>query len=355
MNKTNSDRYEFVYPNYNLVKNINFENNFFENLNINSSGNQKKHKTNVYEGVQINDFLITSKEFVNTFGFINNFEVMIKNVNSHGKNSSKFKNDEQSEVFSLISYNNSFPLIKEIGKYDHFLTPKLSLKHSPNDTKNITNEERYLNIDNVFSNNRIGFNETVESGSTLTLGFDFNTKDGRNNTLINSSVASVFRDEEDHNLPTKSTLNKKQSDIVGKFEFFPSDVLDFKYNYSIDNDIDQFNLHRIENKFKVNNFVNNFIFYEENNIIGKNSYYENTLSYNIDASNSLSFKTRENKKDNITEFYNLIYEYKNDCLTASIKYNKEYYTTNNLKPKEELFFNITLVPLGSTETESLID
>ena len=58
MNKTNSDRYEFVYPNFNFVKNINFENNFFENLNINSSGNQKKYKTNVYEGVQINDLIL---------------------------------------------------------------------------------------------------------------------------------------------------------------------------------------------------------------------------------------------------------------------------------------------------------
>ena len=42
---------------------------------------------------------------------------------------------------------------------------------------------------------------------------------------------------------------------------FPTEILDFQYNYS-DNDIDQFNLHRFENKFKVNNFVV-FVFYEE--------------------------------------------------------------------------------------------
>ena len=63
----------------------------------------------------------------------------------------------------------------------------------------------------------------------------------------------------------------------------------------------------------------------------------------------------EKIKDNLTEFYNLIYEYKNDCLTASIKYNKEYYTSNNLKPNEELFFTLTLIPLGSTQTDSIID
>ena len=80
-----------------------------------------------------------------------------------------------------------------------------------------------------------------------------------------------------------------------------------------------------------------------------------TFSYLFNEKSSISFKTRENKKDNLTEFYNLIYEYKNDCLTASIRYNKEYYKNGALKPKEDLFFNLTLIPLGSTETESVID
>ena len=104
----------------------------------------------------------------------------------------------------------------------------------------------------------------------------------------------------------------------------------------------------------LNNFVNTFSFYEKNNLIGKKSYYENNLIYNFDKKNSLTFKTRENKTDNLTEYYNLIYEYKNDCLTASIRYNKEYYSNNVTKPNEELFFNITLIPLGSTESDNIL-
>ena len=49
---------------------------------------------------------------------------------------------------------------------------------------------------------------------------------------------------------------------------------------------------------------------------------------------------------NITEFYNLIYEYKNNCLTASIEYNKDYYKDVNIDPEENLFIKIKLVPLG---------
>jgi hypothetical protein len=35
-------------------------------------------------------------------------------------------------------------------------------------------------------------------------------------------------------------------------------------------------------------------------------------------------------------------------------YNKEYYQGNNVKPFEQLFFNITLIPLGGTQTNNLI-
>ena len=92
-----------------------------------------------------------------------------------------------------------------------------------------------------------------------------------------------------------------------------------------------------------------------NILVGDKSYYENEFAYNFDQKNSLSFKTRNNKKDNLTEFYNLIYQYKTDCLIASLRYNKEYYSNSTKKPNEELFFNITLIPLGSTQTESIID
>ena len=171
----------------------------------------------------------------------------------------------------------------------------------------------------------------------------FEKKDQENNnTILSSKIATVFRDEINENLPTSSTLNKKQSDFVGEINFNPNQIVQFDYNYSINNDLDEINMHKFENTFSVNNFVNKFTFYEENNLVGKKSFYENDFTYNLNSNNSLTFKTRENKTDNLTEYYNLIYEYKNDCLTASIRYNKEYYTNNNLRPSEELFFISTV-------------
>ena len=43
----------------------------------------------------------------------------------------------------------------------------------------------------------------------------------------------------------------------------------------------------------------------------------------MDKSNSLKFSTRENKSKDLTEYYNLMYQYKNDCLAASIEYKSD--------------------------------
>ena len=66
----------------------------------------------------------------------------------------------------------------------------------------------------------------------------------------------------------------------------------------------------------------------------------------MDESNSLSFSTRKNKTIDLTEYYNLSYQYKNDCLSASVEYNKEYYSDRDIKPNESIFFKLTIIPFG---------
>jgi len=356
MNRPNSDRFEYIYPTYNLSKITIAENNFIDNFTISSFGSQKKILTNVYEGVQINDLLINSLNFDNRLGINNNFELLFKNVNTKGKNSPKYKENSQAELLSLLKYDLSFPLLKKENNYKNLLIPKISLMHSPNDGKNIKNEERILDVNNIFSSNRIGFNDTIEGGTSITVGLDFKKEIlNGNKDYFSSNIATVIRDKQNDNLPYNSSLNQKYSDIVGEINYKPNNILDLKYNYSINQDIDEINLHKFENTIKINNFVNSFIFYEENNLTGNESYYENLITYNYNNKNSLSFKMKENKKTNLTEYYNLIYEYKNDCLIASLRYNKEYYYGNNVKPNEQLFFNLTLIPLGSTKTDNLVD
>ena len=52
------------------------------------------------------------------------------------------------------------------------------------------------------------------------------------------------------------------------------------------------------------------------------------------------------------EFYNLSYEYINDCLRAGLVY-REFYKDSELEPEDTLMFKITLVPFGNINTPSL--
>ena len=88
-----------------------------------------------------------------------------------------------------------------------------------------------------------------------------------------------------------------------------------------------------------------FNFIEENGAIGSSNFVENITSISFDQNNQISFKTRKNRKLDIAEYYNLIYEYKNDCLIAGITYNKTYYEDRDLVPSEDLMFKLTLIQL----------
>ena len=182
----------------------------------------EKFATNIYEGVQINDVLLSSNNFNSNFGISHNFKTIFKNINSEGKNSTKYKNEFQSEILNLSTYDLSLPLIKKDGNTSDYLTPKLSLRHSPNDTKNIRDNATLLNSGNVFSFNRIGQSDNVEGGSSLTIGLDYEKKNknkNTNDTFFKHRLATVFRNNLDENLPTKSTLGKKQSDFIGEAIF----------------------------------------------------------------------------------------------------------------------------------------
>ena len=83
--------------------------------------------------------------------------------------------------------------------------------------------------------------------------------------------------------------------------------------------------------------------------MGDANVLESSFSYNFNENNFLTFKTRRNRKINLTEYYDLVYEYKNDCLIAGVKYKKTYYEDRDLKPAENLFFTLSLIPLTSYE------
>ena len=217
------------------------------------------------------------------------------------------------------------------------------------------NESKRIDANNIFDLNRLGSNDAVEGGTSLTYGFDYIKNDKKDQEIFKGSIASIARLEENKNLPTESTLGKKNSDIVGTLNYIPNHILKLNYDFSLDNNLDDTNYQLLGTEIKINNFVTTFEYLNDNNSPNKDSYYTSKNSLSIDESSSVSFNTRQNKKTDLTEFYNLIYQYRNDCLIAAIEYNKDFYSDGALRPEENIFFKLTIVPFGKTSSPNLLD
>ncbi len=347
-----SDKYEYIFPSYKFSKRL--SSSFDGNYEIISSGNIKNYDTNVNEKVLINDLKFSSNPKITSLGFVNKFNLLFKNITSEGDNSSNYKNKFNSENYGSFFYDISYPLKKNGKFFDNFFTAKGSLMYSPNANKDLKTLDRKIDINNIFTQNRLSLEDSVEGGRSLTIGGEYILKGKENDKdIIKTGLATVLRDEEEINLPTKSTLNNKGSDFIGSIFFEPNNNLKFDYNFSVDSDFESSNYNLLRTDISVNKFVTSFEFLQEDDEVGSESYLTHEAAYNFSNAYSLRYRTRRNEKTDFTEFYNLIYEYKNDCLTASIQYNKDYYSDNELKPTEELFFAISIVPLTTLNTPSV--
>ena len=346
----NSDKFQYILPNFSISKLLNNNSNLQGDLNYKISGSSQKKDTNVEESYLINDLTYKSNSFFSNYGTISNYELQFKNSLKKGKNSDTYKDNTQSENFSAFIFNSSIPLKKKYTNFTGNLNPKLIARYSPTKSENLTNLDRKMNITNIFSSNRLGLNDSIEGGQSLTIGFDYELKNKDNNDFLGFSLGQIFRDTEDNRLPIKSKMQNKSSDIVGNFNFQPNNNLKINYDFSADNNLDTMNYTKLETQFSVNNFITSFEFLEENNDIGSDSYLLSDVKYKFSDRNSLAYNTRRNRKTDLTEYYNLIYEYRNDCLVAAIEYNKDYYQDRDLKPSEEIFFSLTFTPFTTIST-----
>ena len=178
---------------------------------------------------------------------------------------------------------------------------------------------------------------------------DYENKFEDKDKFLEFKLATIFRDKIESAIPITSTIDKKSSNLFGSINNNLFENLNLSYDFSIDNDYKTFESHSLISEITINNFITEFNFIEQRNELGSNHVLTNKTSYNLDQNNTLSFSTRRNKEISLTEYYDFSYEYKNDCLTAAIKYNKTFYQDNDLKPEENLFFTISLIPLTTYE------
>jgi len=347
LSKQDSDKYEYV-PNFSFSKILD------ENKIFNSKGYYKNYDTNITEKVLINNFEFSSIPLFLNNGVVSEKKLLIKNVNSSASNSTKFKNKDSLNVIPTFQTNYSLPLIRETENLSRNLIPKLSLRISAPHTKDVRKTDRKINYDNIYDLNRLGIDESSEGGVSLTYGYEYSMMEKSNSQeKIRFALANNLRFEENKDLPANSNLGDKVSDFVGIFEYKPNKNLKFDYDFSLKNNMNDKNYELYGFEFYLKNLTTKFEYLNENNSNLKTSYLKNETQFNFNEQNSLIFETRENKEKSFTEFYNLIYQYKIDCLTAAIEYNKEYYNDQDLKPSENLFLKLSIIPLGGMNSPNL--
>ncbi len=344
LSKKDSDRFQYVLPNFTYTKNLTIPENYNGNFKFKSNGFQKHYDTNKYESLLINDFLFESDSIISNSGFLSNYDLLVKNFNSYTENSSGYKEKDDYEVFGSVLLKTSYPL-KKVGEYyQDYLKPIMTLRYSPNNTKNISNNDVRLDYNNIFSHNRIGTNEIVEGGKSVSLGLEYEKRDIKEKKIIGFNIANSISDKKNENLPTKSTLNDTRTDFVGNLFYSPNEILSFDYNFSYDKNFDGSNYDSISTIINVNNFITEFNFLSEDGNIGNNEIISNSTTYKLNSENSFQFNTSKDLKNDFTEYYNLIYTYKTDCLIASAEFGKKFYRDGSLVPDKSLLFTIKFIP-----------
>tara|TARA_B100001057_G_scaffold209886_1_gene210579 strand:- start:961 stop:3576 length:2616 start_codon:yes stop_codon:yes gene_type:complete len=344
----NSDRYQYILPYYNFSKNF-FENQSLIKIGFDSSGSNNLKDTNNLRSRIVNNLSFEGLDFILKSGVKNNLGIHFKNLNTVAKNDTQYKSSPQVELMSIFEASTSLPLIKYGQKYDSTITPKISLRLNPGDMKDYSGSSRKVSASNIFGINRLGLTDTFEEGKSLTMGFDYKVENIKDiNKYFEFKIASVLRGNDNQNIPTSSSI-KESGNIIGLVKNNISKNLEFVYDFSIDNNLQTIEYNSLSANFSLDKFTTGLKFIEENGKIGDANSIENSFTYEFDENNFLSFNTRRNRKISLTEFYDLIYEYKNDCLTAGIKYKKTYYKDRDLLPSENFMISLSIFPLTTYE------
>ena len=355
LSKTGNERFEFIYPEASLEKNI-FMSDALGIVDLKSELLVKNYDVNKQIDVVSNEFNWISNSWVNKFGFENEFLGLLKNVNYQAKNAEDYKtNNSVSEFYGALGFKSELGLFKfrDNNKLNVF-KPKLLVKISPNDSRNISKNSTILSYSNLYKLNKIKTIDKVDTGSNISLGFDFkiNNLDEKNeikNEQFKFSLGQIISAEENRDMPSRSTLNEKMSDIIGEASLNLSENVSITNSFLLDQNLENFNKNQIDLDIVYPKTNFNISFLEESQHIGNTKYLETKAGFNFN-NGLISMGAKRNLLSNSAEFYDLSYEYINDCLRAGVAFRREFYRDRDLEPEDSLIFKITFSPLGTITT-----
>ena len=346
----NSDEYEFILPNIEYGKTFLTEK--FGMINFTSNALYSKYETNKQKTFLTNGVIWSPSSFITKKGFVNTIEGMVRNTNYETKKTNKYKDgDAVNEISGVLTYKTSLPMKKDSINYSNLFSPNFMVRYAPGHMRDLSGDNTSLNYSNLYSLNKTS---EIEDGLSSILGIDFKVREKREGTnereKLSLSIGQVFNFKENKDIPSKSSLDQKTSDVVGEIKYNFSEIGNIDYKFSVDHNLNDLNYNEITTVLNFGKVQFNLDYLEEQNHRGEEHYASSGISLNFNDNNKLSFGTKKNFKTDSTELYNLGYQYSIDCLTAGLVYRREFYQDTSLEANDTLMFTITFVPFGTVST-----
>ena len=343
--KHKSDKYEYILPN--IIYGKTFFSERFGTVDFKSNVLYNNYETNKHKTFLTNDVIWSPSSYITKKGFINTLTGMIRNTNYEAKKTKDYKNESTvNELSGVLAYKTSLPMKKSGINYSNLFSPNFMLRYAPGHMRDLSAKQISLDYTNLYSINKTS---EIEDGLSAILGFDFNINEKKVGNVdkekLSLSLGQVFSNERNKDIPSKSSLDQKMSDIVGKINYNFSEIGNIDYKFSLDHNLNDLNYNEISTKLNFGKVEFNMDYLEQQNHIGNEHYASSGVTLNFNDQNKLSFSTKKNFKTNSTELYNLSYQYAIDCLTAGLVYRREFYQdVDDLEPKNSLMFTITFIP-----------
>ena len=350
LRESSNSRYEYILPN--IMYGKTFFSDKFGVINFKTNALHRNYEVNKYTTFLTNDIVINPSSNITKNGFVNTLEAIIQNRNYNAQNTTDYKNERVvNEISSVLSFKSSLPMKKEsIGHYNIF-SPNFVVRYSPGHMRDLSGDDVMLKYANLYSTNKTS---EIEDGLSAILGFDFNTNEkkgeGINEQKLSVSMGQVFNIEENRDMPSKSSLDQKTSDIVGEINYNFSKIGKIGYKFSLDHDLNNFNYNEVSTNLNFGKVDFNLDYLEEQKHIGTEHYVNTGININFSDKSKLGFSTKKNFKTESTEFYDISYQYANDCLTAGLVYRREFYEDNDIEKENSLMFVIKFVPFTGVKT-----
>ena len=343
----NSDQYSYLLPELSYSKYNLFNDN---NLSLNSIFKSQNTNTNQNKSTFINNLDYSTQDFYNNnLGIGYKFLTKINNINYY----SDYKTPNQnlnSQINPVVGFDTSLPFAKINKDTEQYIIPRILTRYAPGKMTNATTNDTTLNTDNIFSMNRMNSDELIEKDLSFNLGADWiwqekktNNKEPEKATI---SVGQVLKLNKDLDMPTKSSLQKSNSDIVSKINYLSPKNFDVTLKSTFDNQLNHVYYNDFTFKKNFTSSEVNFNFYEKNSHIGNERYAKANVTSYITDSTKLKIESDRNLKTDLTNSHKLGIENENECIRYGFYLQKNYSTDKDLKPATSVYFGVTLLPFG---------